>query len=115
METVLRRLMEIEGVLGVLLAGKDGLVVASTLDGEEEELLGAMAAACFDSTSRYIEALGMGSVHHALFEMPGGTVQIADGGELLVVVKSTQQAGLGRIRMELAQTVQRLAHQPGAY
>jgi len=54
-------------------------------------------------------------VHQALFEMPGGTVQIAEGGELLVVVKSTQQAGIGRIRMELAQTVQRLAHQPGAY
>lgn len=109
METILQRLLEIEGVTGALCAGKDGLVVASTLAGEDEELLGAMAAACFDSTMRYIDQLGMGSVRYALFETPGGAIQLADAGEVLIVVQCTQRAGLGRIRMELSRAVQRLA------
>lgn len=114
MDTILRRFMEIPGVTGALLAGKDGLVVASTLEGEDEELLGAMAAACFDSSSRYIEQLGMGSVRFALFETPGGIIQLADGGDILAVVQSKQQAGLGRIRMELSRAMLRLTHQSGS-
>jgi predicted regulator of Ras-like GTPase activity (Roadblock/LC7/MglB family) len=109
MDTILRRLLEIEGVTGALCAGKDGLVVAGTLAGGDEEMLGAMAAACFDSSLRYIDQLGMGTVRYALFETPGGAIQVADAGEMLLVVQSTQRAGLGRIRMELARAAQRLA------
>lgn len=114
MDTFLRRLVEIEGVTGALFVGKDGLVVASTMEGDDEELLGAMAAACFDSSVRYIEQLGMGSVRYALFETPGGVVQVADGGDVLIAVRSTIQAGLGRIRMELSQAARRMAHEMGA-
>jgi predicted regulator of Ras-like GTPase activity (Roadblock/LC7/MglB family) len=113
-DTFLRRLAAIEGVTGALFAGKDGLVVASTLEGEDEELLGAMVAACFDSSLRYIEQLGMGSVAYALFETPGGIVQVADGGDVLIAVQSTVQAGIGRIRMELMQVARRLSQEIGA-
>jgi predicted regulator of Ras-like GTPase activity (Roadblock/LC7/MglB family) len=114
MDTFLRQLMEIEGVTGVLFAGKDGLVVASTLEGEDEELLGAMVAACFDSSLRYIEQLGMGQVCYALFETPGGIVQVADGGEVLVAAQSTPHAGIGRIRLELQHVATQLAREIGA-
>lgn len=109
MDATLRRLVEIEGVSGALYAGKDGLVVASTLEGEDEEMLGAMAAAAFDAAERYIEQLGMGAVRFVLFETPAGTVQAADAGEMLVVVRSTNQAGIGQIRLELTRAAQRLA------
>ena len=105
----LRRLVEIEGVSGALFAGKDGLVIASTLEGEDEEILGALAAAAFDASGRYIEQLGMGAVRYVLFETPAGTVQAADAGEMLVVARSTVQAGIGRIRMELIRAAQHLA------
>lgn len=114
METILRRLVEIEGVTGALCVGKDGLVVASTMTGDDEEILGAMAAAAFDAAARYIEQLGMGTVHYTLFETPGGTAQVADAGEMLLVVRSTDQAGYGRIRLEFTQAVRRLAQQIGA-
>jgi predicted regulator of Ras-like GTPase activity (Roadblock/LC7/MglB family) len=110
-ETYLRRLMEIEGVTGALIVGKDGLVIASTLDRDHEEMLGAMAAACFDASSRYIDQIGMGAVRFALFETPGGYVQIADGGEILLVAQSSAQAGMGRIRMEIIQMVRQLGQQ----
>lgn len=111
METILQRLMEIEGVTGALLVGKDGLVVASTMEGEDEEFLAAMAAACYDASTRYIGQLGIGDVRHAMFETPGGTIQITDGGDLLIVVRSTYQASIGRIRMESGQASLKLAEQ----
>jgi uncharacterized protein len=110
-ENYLRRLMEIEGVSGALVVGKDGLVIASTLDRDHEELLGAMAAACFDASTRYIEQIGMGATRYALFETPGGVVQIADGGEILLVAQSSGQAAIGRVRMEIIQMVRQLSQQ----
>lgn len=115
METILQRLLEIEGVTGALLVGKDGLVVASTLVGEDEEFLAAMAAACHDATQRYIDQIGMGEVAHAMYEMPGGVVQVTDSGELLIVVRSTSSANMGRVRAECRQARLQLAEQIGSY
>lgn len=115
MDTILQRLMEIEGVTGALLVGKDGLVVASAMEGEDEEYLSAMAAACYDAASRYIGQLGMGDVRHAMYETPGGTIQVSDAGDLLIVVRSNYHANVGRIRMECGQASLRLAEQIGTY
>ncbi len=115
METILQRLMDIEGVTGALLVGKDGLVVASTMEGDDEEFLAAMAAACFDAATRYIGQLEMGEVRHATFETVGGTVQVSDGGDLLIVVRSTYHANIGRIRMECGHAGLKLAEQIGSY
>lgn len=115
MDGILQRLMAIESVTGALLVGKDGLVIASTMDGEDEEILGAMAAAAFDATTRYIEQLSMGEMRHAIFETPGGAIQVTDGGELLIVVRSANAANLGRIRMEAGHASRRLAEQVGSY
>lgn len=109
MDATLRRLVEIEGVSGALFAGKDGLVVASTLEGEDEEVLGAMAAAAFDAAGRYIEQLGMGAVRYVHFETPAGIIQAADAGEMLVVVRSTGETSIGRVRLELTRAAQHLA------
>lgn len=115
METILQRLLAIEGVTGALLTGKDGLVVASTLEGEEEELLGAMAAAAYDAAGRYIEQLGAGDIRHATFETPGGIILVTDGGEMLIIVRCGAQANLGRVRMEAGAASLRLSEQIGSY
>jgi predicted regulator of Ras-like GTPase activity (Roadblock/LC7/MglB family) len=107
--------MAIEGVTGVLLVGKDGLVTASTMGRDDEELVGAMAAATYDATNRYIEQLGSGEIRSAIFETPGGIVQVTDGGELLIVVRAASAACLGRIRVEALRAAQHLAEQIGSY
>jgi predicted regulator of Ras-like GTPase activity (Roadblock/LC7/MglB family) len=111
-ENALQRLMAISGVTGALLAGKDGVVRASTLPHEEAELLGAMAAAAFDAANRYISQLNAGGARHALFETPSGAVQVADAGDALIVVRSSQ-AALGRVRLELLRATGQLARRPG--
>jgi predicted regulator of Ras-like GTPase activity (Roadblock/LC7/MglB family) len=112
-ETLLQRLMAIEGVTGAMVLGKDGTVRASTLTGREEEVLAAMAAAAFDAATRYIDQAGVGGVRQALFETAGGAVQIADAGDALVVARSAHHLHLGRVRLELSQAQARLARQPG--
>jgi predicted regulator of Ras-like GTPase activity (Roadblock/LC7/MglB family) len=112
-ENVLQRLMAIDGVTGALLAGKDGVVRASMLPHEEAELLGAMAAAAYEAATRYIPQLGAGVVRHALFETPSGAVQVAESGDTLIVVRSSQQAAFGRIRLELLRATGQLARRPG--
>jgi predicted regulator of Ras-like GTPase activity (Roadblock/LC7/MglB family) len=112
-ENVLQRLAAIPGVTGALLAGKDGVVRASTMPHEEAELLGAMAAASFDAATRYIPQLGSGAIRHALFETPSGSVQVADAGDALIVVRSLQQAALGRVRLELLRATGQPPRRPG--
>jgi len=112
-ETLLQRLMAIEGVTGALLVGKDGVVRASTLASDEEEVLGAMAAAAFDAANRYIGQLGAGDVGAALFETARGAVQVADVGDGLVVARCADRQHLGRVRLELLQARARPAGQGG--
>lgn len=115
METILQRLLDVEGVTGALLVGKDGLVVASTLEGEDEEYLSAMAAAGYDAASRYIGQLGMGDIRHSIFETPGGVIQVSDAGDLLIVVRCTSQSNIGRVRIECGHAALRLAERVGSY
>lgn len=44
MESLLRRLFEIEGVLGALLVGKDGLVIASLMESARADMHAALVA-----------------------------------------------------------------------
>ncbi|HEU5349465.1 MAG TPA: roadblock/LC7 domain-containing protein [Ktedonobacterales bacterium] len=115
METILQRLMAIDGVTGALLVGKDGLVVASAMNAEDEEMIGAMAAAAYDASGRYIEQLDVGDIRHALFETTRGVVQVSDCGDLLLVVRSSRDANIGRVRIEMLQAGLRLSEQLGTY
>jgi predicted regulator of Ras-like GTPase activity (Roadblock/LC7/MglB family) len=113
MEAILQRITEIEGVAGAILVGKDGLVVAGTMDGEDAELLGAMAAACFSAVSRYTEEIGIGEARRAVIEAERGTLSIIEVGDLILVVNTTPQVHLGRVRLEMARASQRVAERVG--
>lgn len=115
MEIILQRLLAIDGVTGALLVGKDGLVIASTIEGDDEEMLGAMAAAAYDAAGRYIEQIDLGSLRSALFELASGSVQVVDGGDLLLVTRCVANTQLGRVRIEMQQASKSLAEHIPAY
>ena len=55
MRRIVEDLLRVEGVIGSLLVGRDGLVVASTLiDSEDAEVLGAMSAAVVKTAARAV-------------------------------------------------------------
>jgi predicted regulator of Ras-like GTPase activity (Roadblock/LC7/MglB family) len=105
METLLERLLAIESVSAAVIARKDGAIVASTIDGEEAEALGAMGAAAFDSAVRYVGQLSADALRLALFETARGAVQVGDLGDTLVIVRSADLSSLGRIRLEVAHAI----------
>ena len=116
MQTILQRIAELEGVLQALLVGKDGLVVAGTMDGsEDEEVLGAMAAACFSAMSHYSQEMGTGEMRQTIIQATHGTLHLAEIGDLILVVSTMPQVNLGRIRVEMTLAGQHLAERVGAY
>ena len=116
METILQRIAEIEGVIQAILVGKDGLVVAGSVDGnEEEEVLGAMAAACFSAITHYSQEIGTGEMRQTMIQAVHGALHLTEIDDLILVVSTTPQVNLGRIRLEMTRASQRLAERVGAY
>lgn len=117
METILQRLAEIAGVAQALLVGKDGLIVAGTMSSnEDEEVLGAMAAACFSAMLHYSQEIGTGELRQAIIQAAHGTLHLTEiDSDLILVVSTLPQVNLGRIRFEMALAGQQLAERVGAY
>jgi predicted regulator of Ras-like GTPase activity (Roadblock/LC7/MglB family) len=116
METILQRLEEIVGVVQALLVGKDGLIVAGTMNGnEDEEVLGAMAAACFSAMTHYSQEIGTGEMRQAIIQAEHGTLHLTEIGDLILVVNTLPQVNLGRVRFEMKLVGQQLAERVGAY
>jgi len=107
-ETILQRLTDLDEVIGAVLVGKDGLIVAGALHSDEEEVLGAMSAAVIGSINNYTRQINSGEMRHVIIETQTGMVQLAEVGELILVVTSRTTGNLGRIRLEMQKTCRQL-------
>ena len=108
METILQRLTDLDDVIGAVLVGKDGLIVAGTLHSDDEEVLGAMSAAVIGSINNYTAQINSGEMRHVIIETKTGMVQLAEVGDLILVVTCTVTGNLGRIRLEMQKTCRQL-------
>ena len=109
METILQRLTDLDEVIGAVLVGKDGLIVAGALHSDEEEVLGAMSAAVIGSINNYTRQINSGEMRHVIIETQTGMVQLAEVGDLILVVTSHTTGNLGRIRLEMQKTCRQLS------
>ncbi len=114
METILQRLTDLDEVIGAVLVGKDGLIVAGALHSDEEEVLGAMSAAVIGSINNYTRQINSGEMRHVIIETQiietqTGMVQLAEVGDLILVVTSRTTGNLGRIRLEMQKTCRQLS------
>ena len=108
METILQRLTDLDDVIGAVLVGKDGLIVAGALHSDDEEVLGAMSAAVIGSINNYTSQINSGEMRHVIIETQSGMVQLAEVGELILVVTGKATGNLGRIRLEMQKTCRQL-------
>ena len=115
METILQRLTELEEIIGAVLVGKDGLIVAGTLHSEDEEVLAAMSAAVIGSINNYTTQINSGEMRHVIIETNTGTVQLAEVGDLILVVTTNPTSNLGRIRLEMQKTCHQLTQLVASY
>jgi len=107
-ETILQRLTDLDEVIGAVLVGKDGLIVAGTLHSDDEEVLGAMSAAVIGSINNYTVQINSGEMRHVIIETKTGMVQLAEMGDLILVVTCNVAGNLGRIRLEMQKTCRQL-------
>jgi len=107
-ETILQRLTDLDAVIGAVLVGKDGLIVAGALHSDDEEVLGAMSAAVIGSINNYTTQINSGEMRHVIIETQTGMVQLAEVGDLILVVTSRTTGNLGRIRLEMQKTCRQL-------
>ena len=115
METILQRLAELDEVIGVILVGKDGLIVTGALHNEDEEVLGAMSAAIFGSIANYTTQVNSGETRHVIVETDTGTVQLAEAGDLILVVTTQSYSNLGRVRLEMKKAARQLSQLVASY
>lgn len=115
METILQRLTDLDEVTGVIVVGKDGLIVSGTLQSEDEEMLGAMSAAIFGSIGNYTTQINSGEARNVIIETYGGSIQLAEVGDLILVVTTQASSNLGRVRIEIKKACRQLSQLVKAY
>lgn len=115
METVLQRLLDLDEVSGTLIIGRDGLIVAGALPGDEEDMLSAMSAAVFGSIASYTSQTNHGETRHVIIETERGSLQFAEAGDLILVVTTQRGSNAGRVKFEMKKACRQLTELVTAY
>ena len=109
MRRIVEDLIRVEGVIGSLLVGKDGLVVASTLlDEEDAEILGAMSAAVFGEIDKATKRIGVGTLVDSIIDAKDGSILLLEAKELILVVITQRTVNLGLVKMEMRRAAKRI-------
>lgn len=115
METILQRLTDLDEVQNALLVGKDGLIVASTMHSEDDEMVGAMSAAAFGSITSYTSKISHGDSHHVVIETSNGTIQIEEASDLILIVITRGRGNPGRVRLEMKKVCRQVVQMVASY
>lgn len=109
MRRIVEDLIRVEGVIGSLLVGKDGLVVASTLmDEEDAEVLGAMSAAVFGEIDKATKRIGIGTLVDAIIDAEQGSILMLESRDLILAVITQRMVNLGLVKMEMRRAAKRI-------
>ncbi len=109
MRRIVEDLIRVEGVIGGLLVGKDGLVVASTLlDDEDAEILGAMSAAVFGEIDKATKRIGVGSLVDSIIDAKDGSILLLEARDLILVVITQRIVNFGLVKMEMRRAAKRI-------
>lgn len=109
MRSIVEDLLRVEGVIGSLLVGKDGLVVASTLlDPDDAEVLGAMSAAVYGEINKSTKRIGVGTLVDAIIDAQEGSILLLEAKDLILVVITQRVVNLGLIKMEMRRAARRI-------
>jgi predicted regulator of Ras-like GTPase activity (Roadblock/LC7/MglB family) len=99
----------VEGVRLALVVSLDGLLVASTgVGGEDDEVVAAMAAAILGTVGRAAARAGLGRVSDILIGAANSSLQLLDVNDVIIVVVAHREANVGLIRLAMRRTAKKL-------
>jgi len=105
----LRTLRDVPDVLGSVLAGPDGLLIASDVHQVEPDTIAAMAAATVGLGRRFCETVGLGAHRETVIQAEGGSlVSYAAGPGALLTVVVRPGGNLARIHLTARTVAQRV-------
>ncbi|NOZ77009.1 MAG: hypothetical protein GXO65_04915 [Euryarchaeota archaeon] len=108
-ERILADLEKIAGVTGVLVTGRDGLIIASEVSGDTDaEALGALATTVYTTSENSMKELNKGSTNQVIIEGDEGKILMVLAGEAILVVLTEPTVNLGYLRMEMKKSVSRI-------
>jgi len=94
----LRMLRDVPDVAGSVLAGVDGMLIASDLHRVEPDTIAAMAAASTGIARRFVEAVGVGAFRETVIQADGGLLaSYTAGAAALLTVVAHRQINLARL------------------
>jgi predicted regulator of Ras-like GTPase activity (Roadblock/LC7/MglB family) len=109
MRRIVEDLIKVDGVIGSLIVGKDGLVVASTLlDEEDAEILGAMSAAVFGEIDKATRRIGIGTLIDTIIDAEQGSILMLETRDLILAVITQRLVNLGLIKMQMRVAAKRI-------
>ena len=109
MRHIVEDLIRVDGVIGSLLVGRDGLVIASTLlDEEDAEVLGAMSAAVFGEIDKATKRIGIGILIDAIIDAKDGSILLLEAREMILTVVTQRMVNLGLVKMEMRRAAKRI-------
>lgn len=109
MRRIVEDLLRVDGVVGSLLVGKDGLVVASTLlDAADAEVLGAMSAAVYSEIDKATKRIGVGGLNDAIINAQDGLIMMLESHDLILVVITQRVVNVGLVKMEMRKAASRI-------
>ena len=115
MESILQRLTNLDEIQNAILVGKDGLIVASIMRSDDEEMVGALSAAAFGSLTSFADKVNNGGIRHVIVETKTGTIQMEEAGDLILIVMTRGTGNLGRIRFEMKKVCRQVAQLVASY
>ncbi len=110
MEEVLRNLNKEIGVTGSAIVSKDGLIIASALDQDEESVAG-MTASVFQSAATTSGIMAIGTINLITLESDKGKAFMIDLPDAFLVVLTNSEVNLGRLRIEIRKAASQLKTQ----
>jgi len=114
---ILNEMVRVEGVNAAMVISKDGFVIDFVLSASEEidpESVAAMLVTVHGAVKRFGEEFQLGNVELTTVEYEKGKVLLADVEDAIVVLITSKEALLGRVRYELKRQKDRIQAALGA-
>jgi len=106
MYSVLGELNKTSGVMGSMLVGNDGIIIAADLDSRlEDETVGAMAASIMSNVAKALGRLKQQNPERVTIEADAGKIFLSDAGVGILAVITEPNINVGLVRLEIKNAI----------
>lgn len=112
MYQILEELNKTSGIIGSMVVGDDGIVIAADLNTDiEEETIGALAASIISNVQKSLERLNSSPLTQVTVEADNAKMFFSQAGIGILVVITEPAVNIGLVRLEIKNATAKLHQQ----